>query len=505
MTGKIDDVTIVGGGDSGLLCGLALQRLNPGLDVTIVDDFERDVPEVGKSTFLTIFSILHDTLDVDEQRFVSEVKPVWKASVYFRDWCDRPPFHYPFDVATKFPAPDTTDAVEYLYRYYDELHASPDHRTRCEAIVEQGKSPWYFDYRRGEHRKYDSVAYHFDSARFNGFLRDLCRERGIGLVDDEIVAVDATGDRIDRVRSETGAYEADLYVDATGFARVLKGELDDEFVDFGFPLDSAYNARYDRPLSEVVPATVVESGEHGWFWQIDTYDDRDLGYVYASEYADDDEALAAFLDHCDGDVSAADVERYEFDSGFYEQAWQGNCVAIGNAEGFVEPLQSTGLTLNAQAGVTLSNLLSARGRVDDGGIRDAYNAWVRRSWESTYDFISVHYKYSNGDTPFWEAMSSLDVSERVDHLFEEFDRVGFDTTLDPTTTDTAVEDLIVFRPRNFYTLARSMGATSAFYETNEFDVNDAVAREEDERYESIREDVADHLTTEELYRGVLEL
>ncbi|MEF8852333.1 MAG: FAD-dependent oxidoreductase [Haloarculaceae archaeon] len=505
MSDVIDDVTIVGGGDAGLLTALALDRLNPQLDVSVVDDFEQAVPRVGKSTYVAVFQLLHESLGIDEQRFVQEVKPVWKATVYFRDWCGYEPFHYPFDVADKFPAPDTPGAVENHALLYEELYDSPDHRTKCEEVVEQGKSPWYFDARAGETRKYNTVAYHLNTRRFNAFLREVCRERGISLVDDEVTAVDVDGDRVQRVRSKRQSYEADLFVDASGFTRALKGELDDEFNDFNLPLDTAFNVRHDRDLADVIPATVVETGDHGWLWTIDTYDDRDRGYVFASDYVDEDDALAEFLDDVEGDVDAGDVAKYEFTSGYYEHPWQGNLVTIGNAVGFVEPLQSTGLTANLQAAVNLSNLLSARGRVASEATRDTYNRWVRREWNSIYDFIAVHYKFSSGETAFWQDMADLDVSPRLEHLIEEFDRAGFDTNLDPTRNRAGMEDLLVFRPRNFFQIMRNMGAESEFYEEHDFAVSDEVREEEDEYYAGVTADVEEFYTTRELYKGVLGL
>jgi tryptophan halogenase len=502
-----ETVTIVGGGDVGLLTALSIRKMNPGVDVSVIDDFQRDVPQVGKSTYREIQNILHGTLEIDEPRFVSAVKPIWKASVYFRDWCDSSPFHYPFDPPDKYPDADTPDAIEHYYHHYDNLSDSPDHLTRGEEIVAQGKSPWYYR-ENGDLDRYEKVAYHLNTERFNGFLRDLCRERGISLVDSEIVGIDTTGTHIDTVRSESQHYEADLYVDATGFNRVLRSEQEVEFRAFEFPLDSAFNVRVDRSLSEVVPATVVETGDHGWFWQIDTYDNRDLGYVFASEYADDETALAEFIEFVtdvapDPVVSEADIDRYGFTSGYYDRAWVDNCLAIGNAEGFVEPLQSTALTANASLAVRFSNLLSSHGTLD-ANIREAYNASVRRTWESIHDFIGVHYAYSSGDTEFWQTMGSMDVSSRVEWIGDEFDRYGYNWDIDTETADDLAE-LKIFALPDFYTVMRNMGATSEFYETNDFDVSDEVARGRDQFYQNTKEQVENnHLTVRELYRGVMD-
>ncbi len=514
MTDKLDDVLIVGGGNVGVLTALSIRKMNPMVNVSVVDDFGRDIPQIGESTYRKIQNILHGTLDIEEGRFISEVRPVWKASVYFRDWCDYPAFHYPFDPPDKYPDADTPNAIEHYYYYYDELFRSPDHGTKCEEIVEQGKSPWYYK-PNGNLDRYDKVAYHLNTARFNSFLRTLCEERDISLVDDAITAVETTGTHVDTIRSESGSYEADLYVDATGFNRVLRREQGLEFTDFDFPLDAAFNVRTDISLTDVVPATVVETGDYGWFWQIDTYDHRDLGYVFASEYVDTERAFAEFLayvedvapDDVAGNgpvVSEEDVSEYEFTSGYYDRAWVDNCLAIGNAEGFVEPLQSTGLTANASSAVKFSNLLSSHGRIVDDVVRDAYNTSVRRTWESIYDFISIHYKYATGKTEFWEAMASMEVSPRVERIIEEFDQYGYDWSVETADAADLAELQIFFSP-DFYTLMRSMGATSEFYEANDFHVSDEVRREEDQNYENTKTAVENsHLTVRELYRGVLD-
>ena len=511
MIGEIDDVTIVGGGDVGLLTALSVRQLNPEIDVSVVDDFQQDVPQVGKSTYREIQSILHETLEIEEPRFISSVKPIWKASVYFRDWCDYPAFQYPFDPPQKYPDPNTADALEHFYYHYDELYDSPDHLTRCEAIVSEGKSPWYRG-SDGDLDKYDDVAYHVDSERFNGFLREVCRERGISLIDDEITAVETTGSHIDRIRSDSRQYEADLFVDATGFSRVLRREQDVPFRDFEFPLDAAFNVRIDRPLSEVVPATVIETGDNGWFWQIDTYDDRDLGYVFASDYTSDQAALAEFLEYVERQstksrsvVTEADVDRYEFTSGYYDRAWVDNCLAIGNAEGFVEPLQSTALTANASLAVQFSSRLSSHGRIADDALREAFNRTVRRTWESIHDFIGIHYEYATGETEFWESIPSAVGSDRTERVASAFDRYGYDWTVDLEASDD-LSSLKIFDLPDFYTIMRNIGATSEFYETNAFDVSDEVARERDRFYRSTRQTVESaHLTTEEFYKGVMKL
>lgn len=503
---SVDDVLIVGGGDIGLLTGLCIGRLNQDIDIAIVDDFSDDPPEVGKSTYHEIVDILHDFLGIAEERFLQEVKPIWKGSVYFRDWTGYDSFHYPFDDLGKYPDPNDEHFLEKAYLQYDELYDDPDYRTVNEWMVENGTSPISFD-PGGSYSRYGSRAYHLDLSRFNSFLAELCEERGIDLIDDAITSVEADGEDVAAVRSEATSYEADLVVDATGFTRVVSGAFDDEFRSFDIPLDAAFNAKVERDLGDAVPATVIESGEYGWFWQIDTFEFRDMGYVFASEFVSDADAAAEFLAHCGGDVSEDDLTRYGFDSGYYEQTWKGNRIRIGNAAGFVEPLQSTGLTANATAAVRLSHLLAAHGKADYRGAREDYNAWVTRMWESIYDFVSIHYFYADGDTEFWEAVRSIPLSERVQRVQAHFDRCGYDTRVDPLSDprvdQEAVADFAVFPIESYHSLMRNMGAESVFYERNEIDVGEEARAEREEWYADNEESASDLLTIEEFYRGLL--
>jgi len=510
MRETLEDVLIVGGGDVGLLTAISLRQFCPRLDVRVVDDFDQEIPQVGKSTYLEIQSLLHNELDVEEPRFIQEVKPIWKASVYFRDWCGRDPFHYPFDSSDVFKGPDVRKTVEHYVYHYDRLANSPDHLTRCGQLVAQGKSPWFHG-QNGDLNRYGKCAYHLNTQRFNGFLRNLAEERGVELVDDAITDVETDGSRIDAIHGEDDSYDADLFVDATGFNRVLRSEQDAQFRDFGFPLDAALNVRIENSLDDIEPATAIETGDHGWFWQIDTYDNRDLGYVFGSEYVEEADAIEefqAYVDRvapagADSDVSAEEITRYDFSSGYYERAWIDNCLAIGNAEGFVEPLQSTALTANTSMAVQLAKLLSSRGRRVDDDVVAAFNRTVERSWESIYDFVAVHYKFADGDTQFWEDVTSMEWSPRVDRITEEFDTFGYEWEVERAEGD-GLSELTVFSVPDFYAIMRPMGATSAFYESNDFRVENELVQRIEAYYTNVRNTVASqHLTAREFYEGVM--
>jgi len=330
---QVNSIAIVGGGDVGLLTALALNR-GTAAEVVVIDDFEESVPEVGKSTLFFIVPFLYDSLGIDKERLMANVKMSWKTTVYFKDWCGVGPFHSPLGQAIPVVneernvetgqhdlTPDNEAAFhEFYYRYrqnnftgiYGEVAETP------------GKTPLTFtDNLLNVVEALDNVSLQFNSRSFNRFLRTICQERGIQLVDDRVAEVETSNDRIDSIASDTAEYTADLYVDASGFRRVLVSELDNSLVEFDLPVDSAVVTTVDIPLSEIVSATVVTSGDAGWFWQIDTMDspkgDRDIGYVYSSEHISDEAAKREFVETRDEQIDPDDVRWYEFDSGVLEK------------------------------------------------------------------------------------------------------------------------------------------------------------------------------------------
>lgn len=504
MQRRIESVAVLGGGDAGLLAALCLRRLNPELAIAVIDDFGEGTPQVGKSTYKKITEILHAFLDLDEQTFIEEVKPIWKGSVHFTDWCGYRPFHFPFDTPSKFPQLHDNRSAEQYALYYHELADSPEHLTTGETIVEQRRSPMYYDPASGQYDRYQHMAYHLDVHRFNAYLRDRCRERNIGLVDDRICTIDVNDGTVTALHGETSSYEADLYVDASGFARRIRKRLPGTYHEFPIPLNAALVTQLPLELRDVEPATVVESGEYGWFWQIDTFDHRDVGYVFASGYVEESAARAEFVDHLD-DVEPDEFARYDFDSGYHPVAWTGNCVSIGNAQGFVEPLQSTGLTVNAWAAQVLSRFIAASDGWYDDVVATAYNEWVSRLWESVFDFVQLHYLCGRGDSAFWQDVTTMEPSPRLARLVESYDHRGFAHDINPLTSDPDVLDTLVFSPPHFYLIMRHMGVESTLYETRDIDIGDDVRHAQDRHYEEIQREVNGYLTIEELYRGVLEL
>jgi tryptophan halogenase len=506
---QVDRIVVVGGGDAGLLTALALEKGLDGAEIVVVDDFEQSVPEVGKSTLFYFAYFLHEFLDIDRHRLITEVKLAWKTSVFFEDWCGLEPFHSPLGRSIPITGTggdgtsgsrDRTAVSDYESEFH-ELYYRYERRefsTPYGEVAEQpGKAPIRINETGGSSVTQDlpNAAYHFNSLSLNEFLRTLCGERGVELVDDRIVDVTASDGWIERIAGDTDEYTADLYVDASGFRRVLVDELDNPLVEYDLPVDSAVVTTVDVPLSEIVSATVVTSGDAGWFWQIDTCDVRDLGYVYSSAHRSSADAKREFVESRAAEIDPDDIRQYRFDSGVLETPWLNNCVAAGNAQGFVEPLQSTALTTVGLLAERLAKLLGRHGRINHGGLRELFNTTTRATWDEVYDFISLYYKYAPGSTPFWEEARTINPGETEQH--EAYQASGFaapEIRANLTRTQTDLNEYYLY-----HLVLRNLGVDSEFYETLDFEVNPEVVARVEEYTDHLADRVEGYLGYEEFY------
>lgn len=509
----IESIVVVGGGDAGLLTALALEKGLASTDIMVIDDFEESVPEVGKSTLTELVRVLHDSLDINSERLINNVKSAWKTTVYFKDWCGVEPFHSPLGASIPMvnhyepgdlAEPEVTrtntlsqgheaEFQEFYYRY-----KQGEFSTMYGKLAEHpGQTPVTFSPRRptSVQMGLQEVAYHFNSHSLNDFLRTLCEERGVDLVNDRITLVKTHDDHIERIASESTTYSADLYVDASGFKRLLMSELSNDFIEFDLPVDSAAVTTTDLSISDIVSATVVTSGDAGWFWQIDTIDVRDLGYVYSTSHLSDEAAKRELIATRDEELDPDDIRLYRFESGVMETAWRNNCVVAGNSLGFVEPLQSTALTTSALLAERLARLLGKHGRINHEGVRRLYNSSSLATWHEIYKFISIYYKFNQGETPFWEDARSIDAGE-IPQL-EAYQDSGFAAPgdwLSLTQTDAGLNGWYLY-----LLILHELGVESQFLERLEIEVDPAVQHTVDAYTASLSERAEEFLSYEEFY------
>jgi tryptophan halogenase len=283
-------------------------------------------------------------------------------------------------------------------------------------------------------------AVHFDASRFAAYLRAFAEARGVRRIDARVTEVLTAGDAIRGVRLDSGdVLEAQLYVDCSGFHRLLIDRaLHSGFVDWRqwLPCDRAVAipcAAADP--SNPAPYTRSRAMTAGWTWRIPLQNRVGNGYVYSSDHIGDDEAVAALRAELEGEA-LAEPNFVRFRAGHVPRFWIGNCVAIGLASGFLEPLESTSISL-IQMGIDklLHFWPDTSSPENVATLAAEYNRLSVVEFERIRDFIVLHYA-ANGrdDGELWRYCRAMPLPAtltrklalyRARGLIQQFDSESF--------------------------------------------------------------------------------
>jgi tryptophan 7-halogenase len=395
-------VGVIGGGTAGYFAALALKREYPHLEVTLIESSEIPIIGVGEATTPNMLKFLHGTLGFDSTEFYRAVKPTWKLGIKFF-------WGLPGDYYFNYPFGSVKLLESYAYAN------DPNWGSIESVLMSHDRAPILKtgdDVRSLLTSGFARYAYHLDNKRFVSFLSRSAAGRGINQVDAKIVdaAVDAQGNDIEQLIAADGRrFKFDLYIDCTGFrAQLIERKLGSRFLSYDSTLFTDAAVVADVPHGgRLKPYTLAESMDHGWCWNIPQVESDHRGYVFCSAFSSVEAAAAEMRRKNPG---MADYWTVRFRSGRHEHFWKGNVVAIGNAYGFVEPLESTALHMVIfEIEQLLDNFPSSRSH---HGFKRALNRKVGAHWDYLRWFLGVHYKFNRKfDTPFWQhCRANVDIS-----------------------------------------------------------------------------------------------
>ncbi|MDP8994134.1 MAG: tryptophan 7-halogenase [Pseudomonadota bacterium] len=422
MTGRrIERVAIVGGGSAGWMAAATLaNNLRGGCRIELVESEEIGIVGVGEATIPGI-RVFNHALGLDEADFVASTQGTFKLGIQFVDWAR--PGHTYFHQFGHFGA--DFDSVP-LYHYWLRARMRGDETpleaySLAAAAAARGRFARPISDRRRIESTYD-YAYHFDAALYARYLRRYAEARGVARHEGRIVDVALRGDDgfVERVKLADGReVAADLFIDCSGFAGLLIGKaLGTDYEDWTrwLPCDRAV-AVPCASGGDFTPYTRSTARAAGWQWRIPLQHRIGNGYVYSSGHVSDDEAAAALLANLDGEP-LAEPRLLRFTTGRPKLFWNRNCVALGLASGFMEPLESTSLHL-VQTGI-LRLLAVWPDRDFDPLARQEYNRLVADEYERIRDFLILHYHLNRREEPLWRQCARMELPEwlryRIDHF-----------------------------------------------------------------------------------------
>lgn len=427
MQPLLKEIVIVGGGSAGWMTAAALSSLlDPkNVTVTLVESDQIGTVGVGEATIPDIINF-NLMLGIPEAEFMKATNATFKLGIEFIDWGRK---------GDRYIHPFGQHGVDMqgidFHNFWLRSRAAGNHRpiedySLCSVLAKRNRFALPDPNPRSvmSHIRY---AYHFDATLYAKFLRKYAEARGVRRVEGKIEHVRQSGESgfIEKLLLDNGmTVGGDFFFDCTGFRSLLTGEtLGVPFVDWSHWLPC--NSALAVPCSQagpLTPYTRSTARPSGWQWRIPTQQRTGNGHIYCRDFISDDEATSVLLNGLDGEALGT-PRQIRFTAGHRRDFWTGNCIAIGLAAGFLEPLESTSIYL-IQEGISRFISLFPTAATPQI-VRDEYNRHMRTEFEQVRDFIILHFSSTDrDDSPFWRYCREMSIPDSLKYKVELFREAG---------------------------------------------------------------------------------
>jgi tryptophan 7-halogenase len=419
---RVKKVVIAGGGTAGWMAAATLScQLGKVVEICLVESDEIGTVGVGEAT-IPPMQAFHKLLGIDEQEFMRAVKGTFKLGISFENWgnLNETYIHSFGQTGKEFWAAD----FQHFWLKMRELGSTAEFGDFCLELQAAKANKFAITQ---NHRL--NFAYHLDATLYAKFLRSYSERYGVKRIEGKIDAVNKntrTG-FIESLRLHSGELiEGDLFIDCTGFRGLLiEQTLHTGYEDWShwLPADSAAAVQTES-IGPAIPYTRSIAHEFGWQWQIPLQSRVGNGLVYCSRYLSDEDAKKTLLANISGKL-INEPRIIKFRTGRRLKGWNKNCVALGLASGFIEPLESTSIHLIMSCVMRLIKLFPHT-NIQEADIAE-YNEQTKTEAEKIRDFIILHYHVTQrDDSPFWRHCREMEIPETLAHrikLFSESARV----------------------------------------------------------------------------------
>lgn len=422
----LSKIVVVGGGTSGWLAAAMLRHhLKRELcEIELVESEDIGTIGVGESTVPPFVGLIQ-RLGIDEKELIRVTDATYKLGIQFVGWQRRTDtYFHPFGVIGK------PIGTHDFYQCWLKARAMGDSSSLqdfspCNIMAESGR---FFPPSRARNTPIGGANYalHVDANLVAQYLRRFSEDRGVKRIEGLVTDVRRRNDGfIDHLELADGSkVHGDFFLDCSGTRALLIGKaLGVEAIDWSpyLPCDRAIAVRTAN-MGPLVPYTRAIAQKSGWMWRIPLQSRVGQGYVYSSRFCSDSEARSTLLRNLDN--SSLDEPRViPFTTGHRREFWKHNCLSIGLAGGFIEPLEATAIHLMAR-GIDFFLRYFPNRECDPALVRE-YNRRMTTDYEEVRDFIVLHYSATDrDDSPFWQACRQLPLPDSLQERIELFKSQG---------------------------------------------------------------------------------
>ncbi|MBV7315276.1 tryptophan halogenase family protein [Shewanella sp. NIFS-20-20] len=415
-------LVIVGGGSSGWMAAAMLSKtLGARVQISLIESAAIGTVGVGEASIppLTLFN---QALGLDERAFMAATHASIKLGIVFDGWGQRgEQYMHAFG---ELGRPLGLMGFQHVWlrqqepcsRFWDfSVNALAAKNNRYGSQVPNQTSTNGL-----------SHAYHFDANRYAKVLKQFSLRHGVNAISAMVTSWQLcpdSGDIVSLDLDNGDTVTADFFIDCSGFQSLLLGKaMGVDFIDWSeyLPCDSAWAVPCERGAS-IPPYTRSIAHEGGWQWQIPLQHRTGNGMVYSSRFWRDEQALQCLLAHLPG-KPLAEPKLLKFTTGRRQEQWRGNCLALGLASGFLEPLESTSIHL-VQSGILRFIKLFPQGRAPE--LRAEYNRQSALEFAQIRDFLILHYHLNRRDEPLWRYCQTMAIPTELQRRIALFGAQGY--------------------------------------------------------------------------------
>ncbi len=431
----INNVVVVGGGTAGLVTALIIKKSLPKVSVSIIESSNIGIIGVGEGS-TEHWRWFMDACGIPLAELIVKTRATHKNGIRFIDWTKHTPDYFHSVSSAQ------TNTRYNIFGLYNKLIS--DGKTLTESIAPQA----LIEDAVPLPNPHNSVnQYHFDTFALNEYLHFLCVQANISIIEGDVldVCLSETGDIESLSISDNRIVSADLWIDASGMSRLLMTKLgQSKWVSVAQYLQMNAAIAFPTPSDEsgkIHPYTIAKATGNGWMWEIPTQDRRGNGYVYCSDFMTEEQAVeeASLVKN----VKVDSYRAFKFDPGYLDKMWVRNCIAVGLASSFFEPIEATSIGSTIQQARAIVENLSGYEK-GSNSIQKFYNQKMDTMIQNIVSMIALHYISDRDDSEMWARQKTKPIPEYLSELLELW------KVRPPINSDIPVSGYEMFMVPHFY-------------------------------------------------------
>jgi len=401
-------IVIVGGGTSAwMTAAFLLKRSRKYCEIVLIDKEFGQTVGVGEATVLS-FKPFMDACGFPIESWFNKIDATFKSGILFTDWQKEGediwhPFLFPqFNILNTNLLNLWTNNKDLDFKNY----ATPLYSVSI-------------DDNKVDSKNMSAYAFHINCGKLVEFIQDQIIN-DITFVQSEVIDIirDNNGNVQHLLLSDGQEIESDLFVDCTGFKRLIGSKPDTVNLRDRLFCDTAVAGHipYNDIENELRPYVICDAVDHGWIWNIPVQSRIGSGLVFNRSITDPEEAKDYFVKYWDNRVKRESLKVIDWTPYYHNNFWENNVVCIGLSAGFIEPLESTGVALICAGIIELAEAI--KGSCYNQQDIQLYNSKMKCFFENAVDFVNMHYSRSQKNGRFWDWVKETHVMSETQKYYE---------------------------------------------------------------------------------------